>query len=319
MLMKNSLSTLLLTASFGILAGLSSGCLITVGSQDCSECGNTGCNSQQVGGECFCDQGYEWASPNDANDFECDRIPPKGGDANCGGIDDNPVHLEGDVCVCDAGYNWCSDDPNDLSCCIDDDQAPGTGGVATDGPETTTGDDETDTDVADETADETTDGPNSCEMTEAEWNGVAPDDAECTEDGLVFCSNLEAEGPAGSRYWECVGGAWVESTTAGDDSCEFDGFSFAYGCIDDGSGVTFICGDGPGTPCSGPECDGCGAEGDQILFCSDGRLGGDSCNRICTEDGDSKGITYDFGSCVMTEDGGSECACCDSGDEGCPV
>lgn len=318
MKMSDSLRTLLLTASIGGLGGLGLGCVISVGPLDCSECGNTGCHSQLVGGECFCDSGYEWANPSDDADYECDRIPGKGGDPSCGGDPDNPVSLVGDVCVCDPGYNWCNpDDLADLSCCEDPNQITATGGVDTD-PMTTTATDTGDTDSADTTADDTG-NPLECMETETPWNGVEPNDADCTEDGLVFCSNNDVEGPAGSRYWECVGGAWVENTTAGDESCQFDEYDFSYGCVDDGNSVTFVCGDGPGTDCSGPECDGCGGDGDQILFCADGKLGGDSCLRICMEDGDSKGITYDYGECVVAEDGVAECACCDSGDEGCPV
>lgn len=314
-MMNNTLiRTLLLTASLGGLAGLANtACVITVGSLDCDECGNTGCNNQVVGDTCLCDQGYEMTG----DDFECTRIPPKGGDANCGNDPDNPVHLEGDVCVCDDGYNWCSPDPNDLSCCEDDMQIA-TGGVDTGDPPLTTGEDTGPGDTT-VTVDETGDPPGECSTDPAPNNGVEPAAADCTEDGLVFCSNTEAEGPAGSRYWECLGGEWVESPTVGDESCQFDGFAFAYGCVDDGSSVTFVCGDGPGTDCSGPECDGCADDGDQILFCQDGKLGGDSCNRICTEDGDAKGITYDFGSCVVNEAGTSECACCDAGEEGCPL
>jgi hypothetical protein len=297
----------------GGLAGLGLGCIINVGPLDCSECGNTGCNSQVVNGECRCDLGYEFANPNDPNDYECDRIPGKPGDASCGGEDN--IHLEGEVCVCDNGYNWCNpDDLNDLSCCVDDNQAPGDG---TDGedtsPEPTAG---TDT-VADGTADETGDPPGMCEQTETPWNGVEPEDGDCTEDGLVFCSNNAEQGPAGSRYWECMGGSWVEAPNTGDESCQFDGFDFAYGCVDDGTSVTFVCGVGPGTPCSGPECNGCGNDGDAIEFCEEGKLGADSCFRICTEDGDDQGVTYDFGSCVIASDGTAECACCDEGDEGC--
>ncbi|MEX1363383.1 MAG: hypothetical protein AB1Z98_09675 [Nannocystaceae bacterium] len=315
MSMRDSLRTLLLTASFGGLGGIGLGCVISVGPLDCTECGNTGCNSQLVGDQCRCDAGFEWADPNDADDFECDRIPGKGGDANCGGDPDNPISLQGDVCVCDPGFNWCSPDPADLSCCEDPDQVV-TGGT-TDNPMTSDGTDTTDG-TADDTADETS-GTDQCMETEIPWNGVEPEAADCTEDGLVFCSNNDAEGPGGSRYWECVGGAWTEQPTAGDDSCIFDGFEFSYGCVDDGASVTFVCGDGPGTACSGPECDGCAADGDQIQFCVDGRLGGDSCNRICTEDGDAEGITYDYGECVIAKDGVAECACCDSGEEGCPI
>ena len=320
MRMTQTLRTLLLTATFGGLSGLGLGCVITVGPIDCSECGNTGCNSQLVGGQCLCDEGHEWVNPNDDNDFECDEIPGRGGDASCGGDENNPVHLEGEVCVCDDGFNWCTDDPADLSCCEDPNQAPtnDTDVELTTGDPMTSGTADTASD-ADETADETGEPPGECSMDEPEWNGVEPNDADCTEDGLVFCSNVEREGPAGSRYWECEGGTWVEYPTAGDESCQFDQFEFSYGCIDDGNGVQFVCGDGPGTPCSGPECNGCGDDGDQIFFCQDGALGGDSCNRICTEEGDAEGITYDYGECTTTEDGSSECACCDAGEEGCPV
>lgn len=156
-----------------------------------------------------------------------------------------------------------------------------------------------------------------CEEIEAPWNGVEPDEADCTEDGLTFCSNIEDEGPAGSRFWECMGGAWVESNGA-DESCQFDGFDFGYGCYDDGSAIVFVCGLGPGTPCSGPECDACGQDGDAIDFCVDRKLGRDSCFRICTEDGDDQGVTYDYGSCV-TADSVVQCICCDAGDPGCPA
>ncbi len=303
---------LLRARAVGGLAGLGLGCVIAVGQQDCSECGNTGCNSQVVNDECVCDPGYEFADPDDPNDFDCDRIPGKAGDASCGG--NANIHLEGEVCVCDNGYNWCNpSDLDDLTCCEDDDQAPGDGtdGVTTEDP--TVGTDDT---ADGGTLDETGDPPGTCEETETPWNNVEPDDADCTEDGLVFCSNNAEEGPAGSRYWECVGGSWVESTTAGNESCQFDNFDFSYGCVDDGASVTFVCGVGPGTPCSGAECNGCGTDGDEIQFCEDGRLGADSCLRICTEDGDEQGVTYDFGSCVLV-DGGAECACCDEGDEGC--
>ncbi|MCA9705892.1 MAG: hypothetical protein KDK70_08605 [Myxococcales bacterium] len=306
----NPLQKLLWTATLGGLAtvGLGLGCVITVGPLDCSECGNTGCNSQQVGDKCLCDPGYEFAN-DDPNDFDCDRIPPKGGDANCGG--ESNVHLEGDVCVCDNGFNWCNpNDLDDLSCCPDDNQA--TSGVGTSDDTGT----EEGTESADTTADETGDPPGMCEQVDAPWNGVEPDAGDCTEDGLVFCSNNDQEGPAGSRYWECLGGEWVESTTAGNESCQFDGFEFAYGCVDDGASVNFVCGVGPGTACSGPECDACAGD-DVIEFCADGKLGSDSCSRICTEDG-IDGITFDTGICVS--DGGvADCFCCDEGDEGCPL
>jgi hypothetical protein len=311
MSISNPFHKLLWATVLGGLAGIGIGCVISVGPQDCSECGNTGCNSQVVNDVCVCDPGYEFAS-EDENDFDCDRIPGKAGDESCGGNDN--IHLEGEVCVCDNGYTWCNaDDLNDLTCCEDPEQAPGDGtdGMTSSDDATASGDT-----AVDGTVDETGEPPGMCEQTEPPGNGVEPDPAECTEDGLVFCSNNAEEGPAGSHYWECAGGAWVESTTAGDESCQFDNFDFAYGCIDDGASVTFVCGVGPGTPCSGPECNGCAEDGDTIQFCEDGKLGADSCLRICTEEGDEQGVTYDFGSCVVT-DSTSECACCDEGDEGC--
>jgi hypothetical protein len=317
---SNPFHKLLWTLALGGLAGIGFGCVISVGPLDCSECGNTGCNSQQVGDECLCDPGYQFES-DDPDDFDCDRIPGKGGDDSCGGDANNPIHLEGQVCVCDSGFNWCNpDDLNDLSCCEDDNQAPGDG---TDGTEDTASDatagtaGTADTGV-DTTVDETGDPPGMCEQTEAPWNGVEPDVAECTDDGLVFCSNNADEGPAGSRYWECVGGEWVESTTAGDESCQFDNQDFAIGCIDDGTEVAWECRLGPGTPCSGADCDGCGEDGDTIEICEGNKLTADSCLRVCMEEGDGGGVTYDHGFC-STDSGAPECVCCDSGEEGCPV
>ncbi len=317
-MIMNKFRALLLTAVGG-LTGMGLGCIISVGPLDCSECGNTGCDSQLSNGQCVCDPGHEWANPDDDADFECDRIPPKPGDETCGGIEDNPVHSEGDVCVCDSGFNWCTDDPADLSCCPDNDQAPETGNPDPTGTDPGTGTGTDTTEGADETVDDTGQ-PMMCMEVDAEWNGVEPDAADCDEagEGFVFCSNNEAEGPAGSRYWECTGGAWMEFPSAGDENCALDGLDFAYGCVDNGNEVEFVCGSGPGTGCSGPECDGCGDDGDQILFCVDGKLGADSCNEICTVDGDDQGVTYDFGECVIDGDV-AQCACCDSGDEGCPV
>lgn len=300
---------LLWTATLGGLASLSLGlgCVITVGPLDCSECGNTGCNSQQIGNECFCDPGHEFAN-SDPENFECDRIQGKGGDANCNG--EPNTYVVGDNCFCEDGYNWCSSDVNDLSCCEDDMQAPGTGGSGPDDPtEGTTGD------TADETADETGE-PDTCMEVEAPGNGVEPNPADCTETGLVFCSNNDQEGPAGSRFWECVDGAWVENPDFLLQDCQASNFDFAYGCVDNGVEVEPVCGLGPGTPCSGPECDTC-VDDDQIEFCADGKLGADSCSRICNEDG-VDGITFDTGIC-MSGDGTTDCFCCDAGDEGCPA
>jgi len=313
MSMPNPFPKLLWTIALGGLAGIGLGCVISVGPLDCSECGNTGCNSQVVNGECRCDPGYQFAN-DDAEDFDCDRIPGKGGDSSCGG--EANVHLEGDVCVCDNGYNWCNPaDLDDLSCCLDDNQAPGT---ETDADPTTAGtaSDTADT-SADETVDDTGEPPGMCEEVETPWNGVEPDPADCADEYLVFCSNTEAEGPAGSRFWECLEGAWVENTTFGDEDCQFGNQDFAVGCIDtEDEGVVHICADGPGTPCSGPECDTC-VNDDELQYCQDGKLAAASCLFLCTEDPEAK-VQYDHGFC-LSESGVTDCFCCNEGDEGCPI
>lgn len=314
MSISNPFPKLLWAITLGGLAGIGLGCVISVGQLDCSECGNTGCNSQEVGNECVCDPGYEFADPDASDDFDCNRIPGKSGDAGCGGNDN--IHLEGQVCVCNNGYNWCNDDVDDLSCCIDDDQAPddGTDGNTSSDDDPTAGSEES---ADGSTVDDTGDPPETCEETEVPWNGVEPDAADCTDLGIVFCSNNEQEGPLGSRYWECDGAAWVENPTYGDMYCQDDGFEFAYGCYDNGVDVIFPCGIGPGTPCSGPECDTC-ADEDRWEYCSDGRLVATSCLELCTMEGDDQGATYDFGFCGL-DNGVPQCICCDEGETDCPV
>jgi len=146
--------------------------------------------------------------------------------------------------------------------------------------------------------------------------GVEPDPASCTteNEGASFCSNTEAQGPGGSRYWLCTSGEWVENTTAGDESCMFDGFDFAYGCVSVADSVQFVCGDGPGTACEGDTAT-C-VDMDVINYCLYGKLTEDSCMRICSEEGDDMGVTYDYGECAMDT---MECFCCDAGTEGCPA
>ena len=300
------------SAALGLGFALAYGpaCVITVPPLDCSECGNVGCHSTLVAGECLCEPGYERGSA-DADDYDCHPIPGKGGAPDCGGDASNPVHPEGDVCVCDGGYNWCSpDDLEDLSCCLDENQVQPE--MDTEGSGTTSGSETGSTD-------ETGEAPGDCQETPTPPNGSEPDAADCTEDGLVFCSNTEAEGPAGSRYWECIDGAWVEAPMAGDANCRAEGSDFGYGCVDNGTDVEFVCGTGPGTHCDGAGCDACGGDGDQILFCDSGKLGADSCLRVCSEEGDANGVTFDHGECVVGANGVPGCECCNAGDEGCPA
>lgn len=318
----SNLRNYLVSSAVFALTGLGVGCVITTGSLDCDECGGIGCNSQEVGGECFCDANYEWEDPNDDENFECNRIPPKSGEC-----DQPNSFVEGDQCFCNQGFNWCTSDPNDFTCCEDPDQAMDDG-------DPTGGQDDGNDDVADDggsgdtagtaddgadsesgMADDTTGGGAVCEETPADPSGFEPEDADCTKNGLAFCSNVDPDNVAGSRYWLCMDGAWIESPEAGDEICEFDGFDFAYGCTDTEDGIVHDCGVGPGTDCSGAECSGC-VDSDLIQSCDSNKLSEDSCARICSEDGDAEGITYDFGECVVG-DAGPECACCDEGDEGC--
>ncbi len=309
---------LLTTAVFG-LTGLGVGCVITTGEGGgCDNCGGILCHSQGTNDNCNCDPGYEWEDPDDQDNFECNPIPPKTGDC-----DQPNSFVEGDQCFCEDGYNWCSEAADDFTCCEDPDQAQ------TDGNTPTGGDDDGDDDgMTDDTAGDMADsesgvaddtmGGDVCEETPATPSEVEPLAEDCTKEGegLEFCSNLEAEGSAGSRYWQCTGGAWVEMPDFPTEVCQLDGSDFAKGCYDDGEFVQFDCANGPGSDCSGAECSGC-LDSDIIQECDQNKLEEASCLEICTTVGDGK-VTFDFGECVDGE-AGPECACCDEGDEGCNV
>jgi hypothetical protein len=283
----------LLTA-IALGGGITLGCVI--GEDNCP-----GIHNYQSGTECFCDAGYTWEDPDDPDNKTCVSEEPKEGQC------DQPNNIViGDECHCDDGFDWCSSDPNDFSCCeigghgddgsggsddVADDAGTDTGGVDTGG----TGE----SGVVDDTGND---------------SGVEPDPADCTEDGLSFCSNTEEMGPEGSRYWICMGGEWMENTTAGDESCAFDEFDFAYGCVSTEGAVQFVCGDGPGTACDG-DAAMC-VDGDLIQYCLYDKLTEDSCMRICTEDGDEMGVTYEYGECSADT---NECFCCDAGEPDCPA
>jgi hypothetical protein len=295
----------ILLPALGGVAGLVVGCVITTNGKDCTECGNSFCHSVQVGDECRCRSGYQFKEPNNPNDFECVRIPGKGG-SSC---PDPNSFLSGGQCFCDAGYNWCNPaDDNDLSCCPDDDQVldDGTGGP---GP----GDTDHDDHGHDETGGDT-DEPTTCDFDPEPCPApeFEPDPADCNPDseGFLACSNTVEMGAECSVLWVCDGNQWVEDDLMADDICQFDGLDFGAGCVDTGEFVEFVCGFGPGTPCSG-DCAEC-LDDEIIQFCSNGAINHDSCFVICTEFGDEQGITYDHGSC-----GDGFCNCCDFEDEGC--
>jgi hypothetical protein len=288
-----------------LLAGLAAGCVFSTGDGDLDgdtgDDGNGECpgaNIHEFAGECYCDIGYEWADPGDPENLDCVEEMMKEGEC------DEPGNVEmNGICYCDDNLSWCSSDPNDFSCCED----PGHNDAGTDDSAddvADTGDTGIDT-GADTGPDDTGPDPDT---------GVEPDPLDCTEDGLNFCSNTEEQGPEGSRTWVCMGGEWVEDSTVGDQSCMFDGFDFAYGCVSTSDTVQFVCGDGPGTPCDG-DAASCN-DTDIISYCLYGKLSEDSCFRICTEDGDDMMVTYEHGQCDAEA---MECFCCDEGDEGCNI
>ena len=106
------------------------------------------------------------------------------------------------------------------------------------------------------------------------------------------------------------------TVTAGDELCMFDGYAFAYGCVDDGAAITFVCGNGSGEACDS-NADATCVDNDVINTCLFGRVTEDSCATICNTIGDADGVTYDSGFCDAESDP-PDCFCCDAGEEGCP-
>ncbi len=289
----HSIRKALFIGALGASTGFGISCVLVAGDGISKECGDLGTHSEEAGGECVCEAGYEWCDPNDQNDVDCcepDGVCP---DANSGWVDG--------LCYCDPDFTWCNpDDQYDLSCCEGDDTG-GTGGKGTDG-------------TTDSTGTAGTGGGGECSA------GTAPDPSACTTDneGEFYCTNTVDQGPACSTLYVCEGGAWVDASATAETSCQFDQFDFAYGCVDTGGvdGIAeVVCGFGPGTACDDSEPSNCVDE-DQIHWCHLGKLTEDSCSRICQDVGDESGATYDFGACVE-DAGAAECGCCDTGDPAC--
>lgn len=310
------LSKSFLSIVAGAMAGLGLGCVITTNGGGNDECGGILSHSHETGnGTCKCDAGYTWENPDDPQDFDCERIEGKDDPNAC----TEPFNvLSGNTCYCEGGYIWCNPgDPNDYTCCVDDAQDAISG---SDAPTNATDVSDTVADTGTGTA--TTDDPtvaDTTDGTDTDPSGVQPDPADCNaeSEGAVFCSNTADAGPQNSQYWSCMGGAWVEMPSALDESCQFDGFDFAYGCVDDGSAVVFVCGNGPGTDCAS-NADATCIDADVINTCLFGKVTEDSCATICNTIGDEDGVTYESGFCDP-DAVPPECFCCDSGEEGCPV
>lgn len=306
-----------LILSSALLAGLTVGCVIDLNGSNNDECGSTLSHSHlgndangdgvvDAGTEqtCFCDEGYQWQNPSAANDFDCVSMDPKG-NGTCPG---NNIHVSGNQCFCDVGYTWCSDDPADLSCCAEDPKTS----AGTDGA---TGNADTGNDSTSAGTGGTAD-TGAVDSTGGGTGGIGPDPdpATCTTDaeGTQYCNNTSEDSVGDSTLWVCTGGQWVEMPDALTQSCTADGYDFAYGCVSNESGdsVDILCGSGPGTDCNG-DATSC-VDADVINYCQYGKLTADSCTRICQEDGDAMGITYENGTCSSAD---GTCCCYDSGNE----
>ncbi len=212
-------------------------------------------------------------------------------------------------CECRIGYEWC--DPSDstnLNCCDSDIGETGNPTGDGDGDPTTTGDGDGDGDST--TGDGDGDG-------DGDTGTLPPDNCSADEEGAYWCTHDEAMGPEGSRFFICNGGQWVEDTQFLNDECTFIGYDFAYGCVDDGTQVVPICGDGSGDACTADSPIYC-VDNDQIAYCDLGKETWDSCLQYCQEVG-VEGQTFEYGECDDSVPEDVACFCCDSGDPGCPI
>jgi hypothetical protein len=239
--------------------------------------------------------------------FGCVIVPLE----ECETGSNNKVDENGN-CECRYGYEWCDQDSEsgDLHCCdsdIGDDETAG------DGDEDPTGDGDGDGD-GDPTGDGDGDGdPTGDGDGDGDPGTLPPDDCSDAEEGLYWCTHDQAMGPEGSKFFICESGSWNEDAGFMDESCMFDGYDFAYGCVDDGEAVLFECGDGSGEACEDEDAAFC-IDADQIAYCQSGKQTWDSCLEFCQEVG-VDGILYEFGECDETEP--VACFCCDAGDPGC--
>lgn len=229
----------------------------------------------------------------------------------------NNNHLDAnDMCVCDAFHDWCNpDDDTDLNCCEDD--VADTGDVGDgdgdgDGDTNTTGDGDGDTNT-DSGTDTTGDGDGDGDGD----TNLPPADCLPEEEGFYWCTHSEAEGAEGSALYVCLDGVWTENNAEMDEACMFDGYDFAYGCVDNGVEVIFECGVGSGEACEAGSPAFC-QDDDIIAYCQSGKETWDSCMSFCQEVG-IDGITYEYGECDDSVPDDVACFCCDSGDPGCPI
>jgi hypothetical protein len=293
-------SSFLASVLFSFASAFALGCVISVGpggdDAGIHECGSLLAHNDA---NCVCDAGYERCNPN-SSDTDCCEKEGKGGEC------EPNSYLDGDDCYCNSGYTWCNpDDLSDLTCCVDPGQT--SQGTGTESGGETVG---TSTETVPTTSVGTTGAPQEC------LEAVDPPASCDVNTESFFCTNPESCGPYGGVQYYCENGVWVEDTSL-NEACQLDGKDFSYGCIDSpADGVVNLCGDG-----SGAACDGGGAtcsDSNTWTACQWGKQSEADCFVLCTEEGDSDGATYDFGSCEV-QDGEAVCACCDEGEEGCPI
>lgn len=232
----------------------------------------------------------------------------------CDSGSNNKLNSSGE-CECRIGYEWCdpTDDTN-LNCCDSDG-----GETIGDGDP---GDGDGDGDPGDGDGDgEPGDGDGDGEPGDGDGDGdpgtLPPENCSSEEEGQFWCTHDEDMGPEGSRFFICMGGSWVENNGYLDDECKFIGWDFAYGCVDDGTDVIPVCGDGSGEACSESDPVFC-VDDDQIAYCNFGKETWDSCMIYCQEVGVG-GELFEHGECDDSDPNDVACFCCDSGDPGCPI
>jgi hypothetical protein len=235
----------------------------------------------------------------------------------CDSGENNKLDDNGE-CECRIGFEWC--DPNDaenLNCCDSDNADSNTGDTSDsnngDGDgDTNTGDGDGDNGDGDgEPGDGDGDGDGDCVGGE-----FPPETCPPEEEGFAWCTNSDETQPQCGQFFVCEGGVWTEKPTDGDESCQFDGYDFSYGCVDNGEEVVFECGDGSGAPCT-DEPAFC-MDDDLITYCQFGKETTDSCLAFCMEEGIDM-TTYEYGECDDSIPDDVACFCCDSGDQGCPI
>ena len=182
----------------------------------------------------------------------------------------NSVKIGAYSCACEPGYDWCDESLENLDCCPVED-------------ETTTGDGDGDP-------------------------PAAPPDEACGEDQLeqLACVEGQADDPAASVVWACNGERWIEVPGYATFECLAEGKQFAYGCT---SGPTFLCGYGPGSPCTLETSSAICVDEDIIDVCVWDRRTIDRCSRLCAELG-AFGEGFTGGACqVETDTEPAVCVC----------